>query len=105
MQPRGQVLHLAQVPTAAKPKPHACLAFLIQVNMRAIPVRCLALDNVAAAFVAASGEETSKAKHEARTEDGKAAANKINKVTIPAAQQWFADARTAQLSARRRPPR
>lgn len=51
-----------------------------QVGMRAIPVRCLALDNVSAAFAVAAGGEEARAEFDARTEEGKAAANKINKV-------------------------
>ncbi len=47
--------------------------------MRAIPVRCLALDQVSSAFVQTQDEAT-MASFTARSEDGTAAANKLNKM-------------------------
>lgn len=50
-----------------------------QVNLRAIPVRCLALDSVVSAFEHCL-PPTEAEDWKRRTEDGKSAANKLNKV-------------------------
>ncbi|GLC56360.1 hypothetical protein PLESTB_001096300 [Pleodorina starrii] len=50
-----------------------------QVPLRAIPMRCIALDGVVEAFLASLPEEEVAA-HKTRQEEGKSAANKVNKM-------------------------
>jgi hypothetical protein len=53
----------------------------MQVNLRAIPVRCPALDSVVNAFAHAGLNKAELAAFLAREDEGRSAANKLNKVS------------------------
>ncbi len=51
----------------------------LQVPLRAIPMRCIALDSIVEAFLS-SLTDADLAAYKARQEEGKSAANKVNKM-------------------------
>lgn len=59
--------------------PHPCDLLSVQVSLRAIPVRCLALDSMVQAFAKTLPKAEADA-HTARVEEGRTAANKLNKL-------------------------